>query len=473
MRYQENIYIQNANGAVRNKDILNVNMSSDICVFQAPSFNLSGASKLDCTGVTTSYVISSATTIPIYFQFTGNTDTFTGNNATFKYEIYKYNSNVKTFVAPAVYKSEVFEYSGFSATSVLTQAIPVSGLSLDGEYIIKGYYNFSACTDFLGRLGKTVDTLTYRRGTSYGLYDNTLDWYFMAMKAAETPSLLQSSTNQPAPNSLFQQIILPKAGEKSFAITNGVGGDVILTLNGLVLAKNLDYTLKDSVVTLSGETAVDDIITVIYTTTGGNNLMSDVYDITTAVSSGTTGNQGTNVVYFNTTTGKYEVYSQVTPLSSSSIIIMINGATLANGVDYYQSTSNPKRIILEGNILIGDIVTVVYFPKTDVVNGLITNKPMVSWQINTAPQLANGVFTLEVSTGTSFSNFFSTGTTDYVVGTTVYQLGFTASGAVGTKLYYRVKNEKNYATICSGTVTSVAYSEIMPVIIQTNSINSY
>jgi len=473
MRYQENIYIQNANGAVRNKDILNVNMSSDICVFQAPSFNLSGASKLDCTGVTTSYVISSATTIPIYFQFTGNTNTFTGNNATFKYEIYKFNSNVNTFTGPAIYKSDVFEYSSFSATSVLTQAIPVSGLSLDGEYIIKGYYNFSACTDFLGRLGKTVDTLTYRSGTSYGLYDNTLDWYFIAIKAAETPSLLQSSTNQPAPNSLFQQVILPKAGEKTFAITNGVGGDIILTLNGLVLANNLDYTLKDSIVTLSGETAVDDIITVIYTTTGGNNVMADVYDVTTAIPSGTTGNQGSNTVYFNTTTGKYEVYSQATPLSSSSIIIMINGATLANGIDYYQSTSDPKRIILVGNILIGDIVTIAYFPKTDVVNGLITNNPMVSWQINTAPEKVNGVFTLQVSTGTSFNDFFSTGTTDYVVGSTVYQLGFTASGAVGTKLYYRVKNEKNYTTICSGSVTSVAYSEIIPVIIQTNSINSY
>jgi hypothetical protein len=448
-------------------------MSSDICVFEAPLFNLSGASKIDCTGITTSYVISSATTIPVTFQFTGNTDSFTGNNATFKFEIYKYNSNVNTFVAPPVYKSETFEYSTFSATSAITQALPVSGLSLDGEYIVKGYYMFSACTEFAGRLGKNVDTLKYRTGTSYGLYDNTLDWYFMAMKAAEIPSLLQNSSNVPPSNTLWQQIILPEPGTKSFPITNGIGGDIVLTLNGLVLAKNLDYILKDSIVSLSGETVIDDIVTVIYTTTGGNNLVADVYDVTTAISSGTTGNQGNNVVYFNTSTGKYEVYTQVTPLASNTILMMINGATLANGIDYYQSSTNPKRIILEGNILVGDIVTVVYFPKTDVVNGLITNSPVVSWKINTAPQLANGVFTLEVSTGTSFSNFFSTGTTDYVVGETLYQLGFTASGEVGTKLYYRVKNEKNYTTICSGTVTSVAYSETIPLTIQTNSINSY
>ena len=123
--------------------------------------------------------------------------------------------------------------------------------------------------------------------------------------------------------------------------------------------------------------------------------------------------------------------------------------------------------------MVGDIITVVYFAKSDVVNGLITNNPMVSWQIANAPQKVNGVFTLEVSTGKTFSDFFTTGSTPYVVGLTYYTLGFTASGEVGTKLYYRVKNEKNYITICSGSVTSVTYSEIMPVTIQTNSINSY
>ena len=47
MRYQQPIYIQNDYG-VRNKDILNQNMSSDLCVFVAPKFTMSGASKLDC-----------------------------------------------------------------------------------------------------------------------------------------------------------------------------------------------------------------------------------------------------------------------------------------------------------------------------------------------------------------------------------------------------------------------------------------
>lgn len=49
MRYQELIYIQNEHSGVRNKDILNVNMSSDMCIFRAPEFEISGASKIDCS----------------------------------------------------------------------------------------------------------------------------------------------------------------------------------------------------------------------------------------------------------------------------------------------------------------------------------------------------------------------------------------------------------------------------------------
>jgi phage gp45-like len=74
MRYQQLIYIQNQHQGVRNKDILNVNTSSDICVFNSPLYTISGASKIDCTGVTgTTYVITTGTTIPVTFNFTANT----------------------------------------------------------------------------------------------------------------------------------------------------------------------------------------------------------------------------------------------------------------------------------------------------------------------------------------------------------------------------------------------------------------
>lgn len=473
MRYQEPIYIQNNNSAVRNKDILNVNMSSDICIFGAPLFTMSGASKIDCTGSTgTTYVVSTATTIDLSFHFTGNTDSFTANSATFKYEIYKYNSNASSFVLPPIYQSNIFNYSGFSGTSILTESIPVNKLVLDGEYLIKGYYQFSACTNFLGLLGKTVDTITYRSGKQYGLYDNELDFYFIAMTEADAPKLLNSGSNTPLASKLFQQVILPIEGQKNFTIDFGIVGDFVLTLNGLVLALNYDYTISGSVITLVDSSVKGDIVTIIYTTSGGNTLNSDNINITSAIPSGSTDNQGTNQAYYNTTQGKYEIYASVAPETGGSILVMINGVTLANGVDYYQSISNAKRIILQGNLMVGDMITLVYFPSVSVINGLLTNNPVVSWLVK-APQLINGTYTLQVSTGSSFSTIYSSSSQDYVVGKTVYYDTFVASGQIGTYLYYRIKNEKNYVTLCGDVITSTAYSDIIPIIIQTNAINSY
>jgi hypothetical protein len=474
MRYQQLIYIQNENSAVRNSDILNVNMSSDICIFENPLFSVSGATKIDCTGSTgTTYVVTTATTIPLTFNFTGNVDTFTATSATFKYQIYKYNTIANIFSQPALYRSDTFVYSAFSGTNTITESVPISSLNLDGDYLIKGYYQFSACTDFLGRLGKTIDTLSFITGSEYGLYNSDLDYYFIAFKGADIPNLLQNGSNSPAANQLFQQIILPSSGQKEFIIDRNYAGAFIVTLNGLTLASNVDYTFTANTITLSADTVLGDIITVIYTTTGGNNLAGDVFQINSPIVSGVTDAQGSENIYYNSSTSKYEVYTTVSPADGGSIIFMLNGATLANGVDYYQSISNPKRIILEGYLMVGDVVTVVYFPSISAVNGLIVNIPTISWSINTTPQTPLGVFTLEVSTGTSFTSLYSSSSQPYVVNKTLYTDTFVASGTVGTKLYYRVKNEKNYQTLCGQIITDVVYSDIIPVVIQTNAINSY
>lgn len=475
MRYQEPIYIQNDYG-VRNRDILNVNMSSDVCVFANPQYVVSEASKIDCTGTTTSYVFSNtATTIPLSFVFTGHTTSFTENNATFKYEIYKFDNSVSAFTQTPIYQSSAFtyDYINITGTNTLVENIALSGLSLDGEYLIKGYYVFEACTDFMKRLGKIVDTLEYRSGTSYGIYDRVQDYYFLAMYEAEKPQFLPTSSNTSPANKLFQQVILPETGTTIFAVSNSVAGNFILTLNGLVLAPNLDYTYSGNIVTLSSSTVYDDIITVIYNTSGGNNLSAENINVVLEIPSGSTGNQGTHKAYFNTDTHKYEVYTVSTPEPGGSIIVMINGVTLADGVDYYQSVSDPKRIILEGDILVGDIVTIVYYPLTNVINGLNTNTPLIGWSVLRAPQKVNGVFTLEVSTASTFSTLYASVAVDYVVNKTVYSATFTVGGEIGTQYYYRVKNEKNYVNICGNLINSIAYSDIIPITVQTNAINSY
>ena len=428
-----------------------------------------------CTVPTGEYhIIDTGTTIPITFDFTGNVETFTANSATFNYEIYKLNPNTNTFSLPSVYKSDVIQYSGFSSTSAVTQNVPINGLSLDGQYLIKLYYQFNNCTDFLSRLDKTVNTLSFRSGVDYGLYNGDLDYYFTAFRGAEKPDLLNNGFDNPPPKKLFQQVLLSHVCETTIVISNTYDGFFILTLNGLVLAKDEDFSVSGNVVTLSSPTVVGDVITVIYTTGGsGNKLIGDDININSIITSGTTDNQGSNKYYYNTDTSKYEIYTLIEPESSGSILVMINGITLANGIDFYQSITNPKRIILEGDLIVGDIITIVYFPIISLVNGISTNKPVFAWSINNSPQLVNGTFTLEVSTGETFNTLYSAVSQSYVVNQNIYSDSVTLTGDIGTKLYVRVKNQKDFVTVCDSTITDIKYSETIPVIIQSNAINSY
>lgn len=477
MRYQERIYIQNENKAVRNKDILNVNMSSDICIFETPMFSLSGASKLDCsTGATsgTSYVITGTTdTIPLTFDFTANTSSFVNTNATFKFEVYKYSNIIGEFLSTAVYKSEQLQYSAFSATNSTTQYIPTEQLNLDGEYIIKPFFQYGACTDFLSRLNKNIDTSVFITGSIYGIYNPEMDFYFIAIRNAEKPFFINNTSNSAPAFALYQSVIPVVSGQTQLLINNVFVGEFLLTLNGLVLAREFDYTYSGQIITLSGECVDDDIVTMIYTTAGVQTFTSDYYDISTPIVSGATDGQGLNNVYYNTTTGKYEVYTSITPADGNTVILMLNGVTLANGVDFYQSSTNTKRLILEGDIQLDDIITIVYYPITSIANGLNTNTPLVTWVVSTPPTQENGYFSLEVSTGDTFGSYYYSGNTPYSIGATHYGDTFTATGSVGTQLYYRVKNDKNYVSICGDVVHSVSYSETIPITIQTNSINTY
>lgn len=489
MRYQEKIYIQNNHSGLRNRDNVNVNMSSDMCIFNTPSFDLSGATKINCTGSTSAstYFVTSETTIPLTFDFTANTETFSATNATFKYEVYKYSDALQVFLNAPVYTSGQISYSAFSGTNQLLENIPVGSLDIDGDYLIKGYYDFPICTDFLSRLGKKIDTLIYKSGTRYGIYDEYLDYNFTVIKQPDEPIFLNNGSNNLPSGKLQQQIVLPEnigtvidedgvlvpnIGYNTFLI-NDYAGNFVVTLNGMVLAPIVDYTFTGNLITLNSEIEFDDTITVIYTTAGPNNLVSDNIFVLTNSVSGATNDQGENKHYFNITNNKYEIYTSVTPNDGDTIIVMLNGATLANGIDYYQSITNSKRIILEGDLIVGDVITILYFPKSSVVNGVQTNNPYVSWIIDTVPQAENGQFILELSPDTVFSGLVYSSITEYVIGQTTYGTPLEVSGTVGTNLYYRVKNEKNFTNLCGNIISASTYSEVIPILIQSNSINSY
>lgn len=629
MRYQERIYIQNDNRAVRNRDLLNVNMSSDICIFTSPTFSLSGGTKIPCqsslvvdvlpfnfntafliakencatssichsattwvtrlyadsilinenqffntpiyfnlptsdllvnsvqinlqnagyeyekngddfivykpygvdeikidvcisiytqTGCSVCniycrnaytgnfetlnnnsdgvYVLNTGTSIPFTFTFTGNTNTFIENNVNFKYSVYKYLPNSQVFKLPEVYKSDVIPYTTFSSTSALTVSIPTSLLNLDGEYIIKGYFETSACTDFLSRLGRIIDTSIYKTGNLYGLYVPETDHYFLAIKEAEKPVFNGSSSDETtySPITLYQQVIyvdftqegnVPENNDdftesflyertgSTFVLSSEYIGDVMVTLNGLTMAKDIDYTLSGQVLTFLGPISNNDVINLFYTRTTTSTLISNTILINSTIPSGATNSQGTSKYFYNTTTGKYEIYTNNEPLANSRIIVMLNGITLIDEIDYYQSTSNPNRIILNGILMVGDILNVIYYPKAVVIDGITQTNTYIGWNIETPPALQNGEFSLEYSLTPNFSGYTVSAVVPYEINVTDYIGLLTLTGSAGTKLYYRVKNTKNYESICGDIIQSINYSETVPVVIQSNAINSY
>ena len=122
-----------------------------------------------------------------------------------KIGIYKYNANPGIFVLPPVYKSDNISFSAISGTSSYTENVNSSNLKLDGEYLVKGFYNFDVQTEYLKKLGKKIDTSSFINGDFYGLYNKNLDFYFSAIKKAEEPTLLSNGSNTPPANQLFQQ----------------------------------------------------------------------------------------------------------------------------------------------------------------------------------------------------------------------------------------------------------------------------
>ena len=489
-KYQTRIYDQCGICSNKNSVKNTYNTSSDMYVFNTPFFDVSGATKIDCTsppnsgltsGDTGVYIIGTETGITFTFTFTANTESFTDENQSkFRYDIHRYNGNIGSFNTTPIYSSDDIEWSSFSATSATTQTLKISDITLDGDYIIKGQYKNKYATEFGSALGIEYDTSLYNQSDEYGIYRADRDFYFVAMREADTPQPSLGTNLITAPDSFVVSSVSLVDGQTDI-IVNATFNSYIVALNGLVLAETLDYIISgltgnvvSTLIQLVSPAKTGDILTVTYINAGASNVIyGEVYDIINPIPSGPLNGQGSNDVYYNTTTNKYELYLTYDPISQNDILITLNGAVLANNIDYYQSTSNPKRIIFEGSILVGDIINAYYNTITNLVGQIVNPEPSFGWVITNAPINTDGTFTVEVSTTDTFTGVTTSGTVEYIAGETVYNLPLQLSGNYGDELYYRIKNEKRYYTLCDSIVNSIKYSEVIPIVLGINSTNNY
>jgi hypothetical protein len=483
MRYKERVYAKCGLCSERNSAVRSVTMSSDLHIFNRPFYDVVGASKIDCTtpsnsGDTEVYIISNQTGLTFDIVFTANTESFTDiNSSKFNYSIHKYDNNSGAFNQQPIYKSEVIDWTTFSTTSATTQTVSISNLELDGEYILKGNFKNNFATEFANVLRDTYDTNANVIGDNYGLYESDRDFYFVALKEADTP-IIGTGSQTATPVGTFTVTSIDLLDTQTDIPISDEFPTYLVALNGLTLVENDDYIItaitSTTTIKLLNPAVSGDVLTMLFVNINGNNdIINKIIDVPLTIISGTTDNQGSNDVFYNTSTGKYEIYLDTIPINSDDILITLNGAILANNVDYYQSISNPKRIILEGVIMPSDIINVYYNGFTNIVGRLETPTPNISWSINTPPINDSGIFTIEVSSASTFNTLVTSGSVGYISGEINYNYTLGIPGRYGDTFYYRVKNEKRYQTLCNSIINSVTYSEVVPIKLETNVNDSY
>ena len=465
------------------------------CNFKEQGFSLTGVS----SGVTSTWglpnVISSKTLScdryvyvsdrdrnPFDFELVMNdvSDVVTPNKLNFTAEVYPYNIDAGAFSREPKYE-QFYDYTEFSGESGTTLTIPLNRID-EGEFLIKGYFEYPIKTLIQRQLDIRRNTVnTYKRGSEYNIYNPETDWYFLNIFEADKPFFV--NTNIVDPNTIPNLSVvstLTTSGQTVFGYESL--SDPIVTYNGVQLANGIEYssnteTPNFSFVEFFEPTLPNRIVTLAFVREGQpNNLKVDNYVVTAPIVSGVTNGQSSeDKLYYNTTHETFEYYLPVKP--QGDVGLTLNGELLANNVEYMLSSSDPKRIIILIEVKPKDIIQAFFNPVTGLFGPLQTNKPTLSWTISNKPiDGQSGLFTVEVTdeNDEDFENIQYIETTPYIIGEDSYSVDMDFSEAVaGTKLIYRVKNQKFCTPIVGEIITSIAYSDTVPIEIVTNKGNIY
>lgn len=403
-------------------------------------------------------LILTGTTYNFFFSFNFENELDKINTKGFRYEIYKFNPKTKYF-NQKIYVSEIF-YN----IDNLGQEFPLSNLNLDGDYIIKTYFNYKDNKLFKNSLFKdgNGDTGKIKKGLEYGFYNKKEDNYFIGLRDVEKPSLF-SNTPVSIEKDVIRNIILEPKGEKVFNIEEKINGEVIITLNGLVLAKNYDFTFKNNQLKLKGNSREGDIINIFYTSRG-ESLTVEIIDVVDI--------NNNPKVNFNKEKNRFELY--VTKgLAGKKEIITLNGLVLTPNIDYVRSISNDNRIIMMGEIRNNDIINIIYNPKLSLTGNIESLKPSLGWYLKRTPKNEKGKFILEIAKNNDFNNIIFKKDIPYQEGVSVYKTNLDFNLETFTDYFYRVKNIKTHTTINGSLIDLEKISDVYNFKIINNQINSY
>ena len=440
------------------------NWESELFVFDIPEYTMYDSADKIYSGVTgnTLYYYDNDITNSgktINFIFTGNTNSLSGNNTNFNYNVYKYNTNLTGFSSTNIFNNSINQDYFITGNTTFTNIIPKVNINGDSEYLIKGYFNkfintptantlsFNSLLDNYGIFDKYIYPVSknyYERYFDYTLYsgytgttfstsnnilsnndtvinyDQLYDWYFISLSNSLKPTLLNldSISNNGTVFTPFYtyESLFPNVNNEIILSYFPIG-DIQLTVNGSSLLKNVEYIVKTGLpsslqnrvytilVDFSGST---DTVTVGYLADANNvaySMANDSTMINYVIPSGTTQVLPYKTL-FNTTNNKYELYlDQEVSGDTNSVQIIWNGASLLPNNDYNLSIINKKRVVFNNLILsTNDVLLAIYITgntsNTNFVNVINNNPYTFQWQINTGnivDNKVNGYYQLEFS----------------------------------------------------------------------------
>ena len=465
------------------------------CSFKENYFVLSGAS----SGATSQWGLPNFVSNDyfscdrdVYFTNVGRQDTFKFDvifdnlsdviqekDLTSQFNLYKYDNTNEVFNTTPVYTSEEIPSTGLT-NDMYPMEIPFSAIT-EGEFIFKGNYSRNINTLLSKQLELSTTTQKYPlTGEKYGIYDD--DWYFINMNRADIPNLKNNTISRNTSSSITTfnvKSIFTTSGITNYTFNllsiESVG---MVSYNGSVLARNIDYSVSSTTIELLFEVLENQLLTVSYMGNEGDSVIyNDTYLISSPIISGTTDTQSIDdKVFYNLSQNKYEFYLDSVP-DTKNVIMSVNGSVLSNNIEYYRSTTNNKRVIFNNDIKVGDIVEAIYLPKTGLLGGINTNKPIFTWSIANSPQPpVTGEFTLEIADkdDLNFKNLIYSDVIAYVDNVNGYLSQITLVGAnAGDEFRYRVKNKKIYTPISGETITDTVYSDVNTFELTSNIGNSY
>lgn len=471
MKYSEKIYDNHKNI---------IRTSSDICFFKYPQYDMEGLNT-PISGITSSstnvFLIEDEMDIAANITFTSNLE-YLDSEVEFNYSILPLNKTNQEFTTVGMFNSQVFPYTGVTQDTTFN----TTQLLGEGEYLLKLAYQYPMCTEIAKAMGKRQVTTTYNNTLPYKHYDKNNDKYLVVLYKADEPLLdvgitsgnETEGTEVAASDTLKSTPLAVVNGEKRYNINVTTSGDILITLGGLLLQKDSDYTLSNGILEFAEPLFTDDIVNIIFIgKDNSSGIKNQEISVDNIITSGTTGNEGTNEVYYNTDTNKYEIYTDYRIKNPDSLIVFLRGSMLANKIDFYVSSSNPKRIILQGDVFVDDWLSVIYDSGENLDRAITEGYVDIAWYVTRPIKNTNGEFIVEFSLSDTFSLIEQSTQVPYVIDKLNYTSRVDLNYPYGTILYYRVRNVKKYNSLSGYELITENISDSIKIEIKTNISNNY